>query len=66
MEELSAVKAVVLTTDFGTSTAVDSYLGVTCHYISCQWELCSCVLQTKEAPESHTADNASRSAFRGS
>ena len=57
MEELSAVEAVALTTHFWTSSAVDSYLGVTCHYISPQWEMCSRVLQTKEVPESHTADN---------
>ena len=57
MKELCVVKAVALTTDFWTATAVDSYLGVTCHYISPQWELCSCVLQTKEVPESHTTGN---------
>ena len=46
-----------LTTDFWTSTSVDSCFGLTCHYISSNWELESRVLETRKVSERHTGDN---------
>ena len=37
--ELGEVHWVALTTDFWTSAAVESYLGVTVHFITRQWKL---------------------------
>ena len=37
--ELSDASWIALTTDFWTSTSVDSYFGLTSHYISPGWEL---------------------------
>ena len=55
--ELGQATYVALTTDFWSSFANDSYLGVTCHFISPQWELRSYVLQTREVTERHTGEN---------
>ena len=54
---LEKSKFVSLTTDFWTSLANDSYLGVTVHLVTSDWELKSCVLQTREVKERHTAVN---------
>ena len=52
--ELGEVHWVALTTDFWTSAAVESYLGVTVHFVTRQWKLEARVLQTREMPTSHT------------
>ena len=56
-KELSAVDYNGFTADFWTSAANESYLGVTCHFITNTWELKSYVLQTRSVPECHTAVN---------
>ena len=56
-EELSATEYISLTADFWTSAAMESYLGVTCHFVTPSWELKNYVLQTRSVPESHTAVN---------
>ena len=55
--ELGSVEYVALTTDHWTSHALDSYLGVTAHFINQDWELVARVLTTKEVRERHTAVN---------
>lgn len=55
--ELDLASFVTLTMDFWSSFAVNSYLGVTCHCISSEWELKSYVLQTREVTDRHTGEN---------
>ena len=55
--ELNGVDSVALTTDHWTSPAVDSYVGLTAHFITQEWKLQTRVLQTKEVRERHTALN---------
>ena len=55
--ELNGVDSVALTTDHWTSPAVDSYVGLTAHFITQEWNLQTRVLQTKEVQERHTALN---------
>ena len=44
--ELGLTNTVALITDFWTSSATDSYLGVTAHYLTPNWELHTRVLET--------------------
>ena len=55
--ELNGVESVALTTDHSTSRAVDSFLGLTVHFITQEWELMTRVLQTREVRDRHTAAN---------
>lgn len=55
--ELGSAESVAVTTDHWTSHAMDSYLGVTVHFITGDWELVTRVLQVAEVRESHTAVN---------
>ena len=48
---------IALTTDIWTSVATQSYITVTAHFISSNWELKTCLLQTTNFPKNHTADN---------
>ena len=48
---------IALTTDIWTSVATQSYITVTAHFISSNWDLKTCLLQTANFPENHTADN---------
>ena len=57
LSELSSVSSVSLTTDTWTSTATVSYITVTEHHISDDWEIKSNVLCTREMPERHTGEN---------
>ncbi|XP_049320146.1 E3 SUMO-protein ligase ZBED1-like [Astyanax mexicanus] len=56
VKELSEACQIALTTDGWTSRSTESYLTVTAHYITPQWELRSCVLQTRPIYESHTSE----------
>ena len=49
--------SVAITADVWTSTATDSYLTVTAHYLNEQWEIKSIVSGTSPLLESHTASN---------
>ena len=53
-EKLKAASSVALTTDIWTSRATQAYITVTAHYISIDWKLFACVLETKGFPECHT------------
>lgn len=55
--ELSKASSVALTTDGWTSRATESYVTVTAHYITAEWEMRSPVLQTRPLYESHTGTN---------
>lgn len=54
MDSMSKASRVAITCDSWTSVATDSYLTVTAHYISEDWEILSHVLQTRAVYESHT------------
>lgn len=53
-EKLKAASSVALTTDIWTSRATQAYITVTAYYISIDWKLLACVLETKGFPERHT------------
>ena len=55
--DMEKARYVSLTTEFWTSVANDSYLGITAHFVTPNWELMSYVLQTREVEERHTAVN---------
>ncbi|KAK0141840.1 Zinc finger BED domain-containing protein 1 [Merluccius polli] len=57
VDELSKASSVALTTDGWTSRATESYVTVTAHYITAEWEMKSPVLQTRPIYESHTGTN---------
>ena len=63
LEELRQVEYVALTGDFWTSVATESYLGLTAHFISSDWQLMSRVLQTRELTEHHTGIQMSECVF---
>ncbi|KAK1900776.1 putative AC transposase [Dissostichus eleginoides] len=48
---------IALTTDAWTSVATEAYLGITCHFISDDWELNSFCLTTMPLEERHTGTN---------
>ncbi|ROL48291.1 Zinc finger BED domain-containing protein 1 [Anabarilius grahami] len=54
---LSSAQRVSVSCDAWTSRATQSYVTITCHYISPQWELVSHVLQTRVMFENHTGAN---------
>lgn len=57
---LKTCKALTLTTDLWSSCTMQSYLGVTAHFIDVEvpdFKLCNLVLATKEVLQSHTGDN---------
>ena len=43
--------SISLTTDIWTSAATEAYITVSAHYISPEWQLLSCVLETPGMPE---------------
>lgn len=46
-----------LTTDVWTSVATEAYLGITCHYITDDWDMQSFCLTTMPLHDRHTASN---------
>lgn len=60
VKELSETAYVVLTSDAWTSRATASFLTVTAHYITLEWEMRSVVLQTRPLYESHTKEYLSK------
>uniref|UniRef100_A0A3B4FMZ3 BED-type domain-containing protein n=1 Tax=Pundamilia nyererei TaxID=303518 RepID=A0A3B4FMZ3_9CICH len=56
-ESLSTAERVALTCDAWTSRAVDSYVTITAHYLTADWQLLSYVLQARTLHESHTGAN---------
>ncbi|XP_055082535.1 E3 SUMO-protein ligase ZBED1-like isoform X2 [Periophthalmus magnuspinnatus] len=53
--ELKKASAVSLTADMWTSRNMDAYLGVTCHYLSDNFELSTILLGVQYFPVTHTA-----------
>ena len=54
MKRLQSVSYNVLTSDIWTSLATQSYISATAHFITSEWEISSCVLQTLHFPDSHS------------
>ena len=54
---LNNVNDVAITTDGWTSLATESYVTVTVHYITKEWQMKSAVLDTSELDEHHSAEN---------
>ena len=54
---LNDVSDVAITTDAWTSLATESYVTVTVHYITKEWQMKSAVLDTSELDERHSAEN---------
>ena len=48
-----------LTTDIWTSSLTETFLSLTCHFLTSQWEFVDCLLATKCFPEHHTGENIS-------
>lgn len=48
LQELASAEFVSITTDFWTSIATESYLGVTVHFVTPDWNLKTRVLQTQQ------------------
>ena len=57
MRGIFCADSVAITADIWTSITTDSYLTVTIHYLSEEWEMKSIVSGTLPLLESHTADN---------
>ncbi|XP_040188247.1 E3 SUMO-protein ligase ZBED1-like [Rana temporaria] len=55
VDELSQASSVALTTDGWTSRGTESYITITAHFITADWEMRSPVLQTRPLYESHTS-----------
>ncbi len=58
-ERLSTAESIAITTDGWTSRATDSYMTITAHYITGNWQIANHVLQTRPVYESHTSDHLS-------
>ena len=54
---LDEASSVAITADGWTSSATQSYITLTAHFISEEWKLINVGLQTRHTPESHTAEN---------
>ena len=57
MELSQTANFFALTTDLWTSRANHTYTGLTIHFLSPSFEMHHFLLDTKEFPESHTAEN---------
>ena len=57
IDELKNAQTVAVTTDGWTPRATESYVTITAHYISPEWQLKSCVLQTWPLHASYTGVN---------
>ena len=59
--ELLQISHVALTSDLWTSRTKESYLTITCHFVTSTWELKSLVLETFGFEKDHTAENIAAS-----
>jgi hypothetical protein len=55
---------VALTTDGWTSGGQDGFMGITVHWISSDWKLCSMTLDMVEAPHTHSGVNLQELLFK--
>ena len=60
MESMCKASRVAITSDAWTSVATESYVTITAHYISKDWQIVSHVLQTRAVYESHTGAHMAR------
>ena len=56
-KEISQVSHVALTSDLWTSRTTESYITITCHFLSATWQLRSLVLETLKFNLNHTAEH---------
>ena len=61
---LNDVDCCSITTDLWTSRTTISYMTVTCHFLTNDWELKSVVLETPRIDVSHTAENLAATLLR--
>ena len=57
VHQLSNASSVALTTDGWTSRATESYLTVTAHHMTSEWDMVNHVLQTRPIYDQHTSLN---------
>lgn len=57
IEQLKDIQAISITTDKWNSCNIESYLGVTAHYIDKEWKLQSLPLACEPFPGHHKADD---------
>ena len=60
-QELASIPHVALTSDIWTSRSTQSYITLTCHFLTSSWELKSLVLETFDFGSDHTAENIAES-----
>ena len=58
LQQLKEVEACAITTDCWSSSNAESYITVTCHFLTSEQEL-KCVLATYQVKMYHTAENIS-------
>lgn len=56
-EQVQKAVAVSLTSEMWTSINMDAYLGLTCHFIDSEDQLCTTLLGVHQFPKAHTAEN---------
>ena len=61
--QISQIKTCAITTDFWTSASSESYITVTCHFLTSTWELDSHILNTYQVKMQHTGDNIAAELF---
>ena len=59
--ELLQISHIALTSDLWTSRTTESYLTITCHFVTSTWELKSLVLETFGFKKDHTTENIAAS-----
>lgn len=59
-ENLKNASSAAITTDTWTSNSTKSFLTVTSHHVSDEWQLHSNVLVTRDMPEKHTGENLAK------
>ncbi|KAJ8346462.1 hypothetical protein SKAU_G00278630 [Synaphobranchus kaupii] len=57
LNDLKDIDHFLLTTDMWSSVNMTPYMSVTIHYLTSDWSLKACCLETVYMPDNHTADN---------
>ncbi|XP_071083855.1 E3 SUMO-protein ligase ZBED1-like [Haliotis cracherodii] len=57
LKRIESASSVAITTDGWTSSATESYVTITAHFVSEEWQMENPVLQTRPLHESHTGTN---------
>ena len=60
-QKITQCSSVPITTDGWTSRVTQSYITVTCHFVSSDWVIQNYTLQTRAMEESHTGVNVGNS-----